>query len=109
MKGKTEEISQKSSSKGNLTSHVDDKISTALKESISGMNDYINIQKRENIRKSILHWTKKYYSQRSTTSTNEPDMAFSKFDIQRLLNGYKEPLIPGFGSADLFNNPELRK
>ena len=64
---------------------------------------------RENVRKSILRCTRKYYSQRSTVSTNEPEMAFSKFDIQRLLSGYREPTTTGFGTVDLFNNPQLRK
>jgi len=75
----------------------------------SGVNKYINLRKRENIRTSILEWMRKFYSPRSTTSSNDPEMAFSKIDIQRLLSGYKEPITPGFGSVDLFNNPQLRK
>ena len=52
---------------------------------------------------------KKFYSPRSTSTSNDPEKAFSRMDIQRLLNGRKDPITPGFGSIDLFNNPKLRK
>lgn len=52
---------------------------------------------------------KKYYSPRNTSTANEPEKAFTKIDIQRLMNEQKDAMTPGFGSIDLFNNPQLRK
>lgn len=71
--------------------------------------NFIGIHKRENIRLAILQWMKKYYSPRNTSTANEPEKAFTKIDIERLLNGRKDGMTPGFGSIDLFNNPQLRK
>lgn len=52
---------------------------------------------------------RKYYAPNKANSTSDPEMALTKFDIQRLLNGHKEPISVGFGSVDLFNNPLLNK
>ena len=52
---------------------------------------------------------KKFFRPNIGNKIKEPGMALTKMEIQKLLNGRKEPITSGFGTADLFNNPLLRR
>lgn len=82
-------------------------------EAMSGINankvNTISIEKQESIRQSILKSTKKFFTPRSVSTAGDPTKAFSQIDIQRLLNGKKDAVTPGYGTIDLFNNPKLKK
>jgi hypothetical protein len=72
--------------------------------------DFIGIDKRKSIRASILQCMKKYYRVQNLSSLNDPFLALTKVEIQRLQDGKTKPEnTPGFGSLDLFDNPKLKK
>jgi hypothetical protein len=52
---------------------------------------------------------RKFHSPRSISAVSDPEMALTKIDIQKLLNGKKDVVTPGFGAIELFNHPKLEK
>lgn len=71
--------------------------------------NFIGIKKRESIRKSVLQSMRKFYRVQNLSNANDPELALTKIEIKHLLEGKQKATPPGYGSLNLFDNPQLKK